>query len=353
MKPPRPLSNRDQDSGPLRKRGRTVALLFALAIPCVLAPAQVTQLLDLTVLNGSHAGARERARELRNPGSAAGPAPLSGLVRSRGRVELAVPRQFKVLTRWGGDRARRHQADPLGAGLVQRERAREQPRRSTTSRSAGPRHMAGSRPSDQMNQIEVHTGPNTWFRIYKWQFRLFDAAVVNGVPLVNPGRLDMMALERARHSRDHRDRPRRVRGLPVGPLRRPSARHARPAALHLPVVLLLRAIGRHGRLPPRESERVRSLLGRHPGRRAALRLALSRPARDRRRGVLAHDGHGGPPAGGDAGLRPQPELRSRPTRPTPWTSGPGSASTRPWTGRRSVPETDSRVPSTSRARRAA
>ena len=106
--------------------------LRPLVVLLLLATTQAqVQLLDLKVLNGARPGARERARELRDPGrrSRRSSTTWTGS-RSSTRPTRPSPRQFKVLTRWGGDRERHHQADPLGARLVQRERARE--RRTAT-----------------------------------------------------------------------------------------------------------------------------------------------------------------------------------------------------------------------------
>jgi hypothetical protein len=169
-------------------RRTAIAVVLFAGLSAALCPAQV-QILDLKVLNGSNQARVDEPVSFGVPIPKAAQLNYIDWFQVVDAANQTVAAQFKVLTRWDGDR--NDVTKPIRWALVTFKA-------NVPANSNSTYYIALNAPpasgaiwaSDQMNQIEVHTGPNTWFRIYKWQFHLFDAAVVNGVPLVNPGRID-------------------------------------------------------------------------------------------------------------------------------------------------------------------
>ena len=168
-------------------RHSVLVLLLLAALPSLARAQAVQTILPLTVMNGSD---EPRVNE---PVSFGVPVGQENQVYGLDFLQIVdsnlqpIPRQFKVLTRWGG--ARDDTSKPIRWALVTFNA--NVPANGTATYYAalgGPPAPGGLYAADLAPYIEVHTTPTTYFRISKSAFTLFDAAVVNGTPVVTPGR---------------------------------------------------------------------------------------------------------------------------------------------------------------------
>jgi hypothetical protein len=169
-----------------------VSLCLLVAMVLSGAAAAQVHLLDLKVLNGSDQARVNEPVSFGIPVAEQADLYYLDWFQVVDASNQVVPAQFKVLTRWGGERG--DLTKPIRWALVSF-------RATVPANSHAMYYITHGAPpapgelwaSDQMHHIEVHTGPNTWFKIYKWQFHLFEGAIVNGVSLVNPGRIDFVS----------------------------------------------------------------------------------------------------------------------------------------------------------------
>ncbi len=168
---------------------RQIAVFFFLVTA---AYAQVrTPLLPLKIKNGTDiARTNERV-------SVSVPFPdnypvysAAALCITTGQENQPVAHQAKVLSRWGGDRT--DTSKPLK--WVQFMFAATVPANgeATYQVSSGLGIPGQLYAQQDMNEIRIFTGPNSWFKIPRLTFAPFKEAVVNGVTVVNqPGGLSM------------------------------------------------------------------------------------------------------------------------------------------------------------------
>jgi hypothetical protein len=170
----------------------TAAAVLAIVVFVELpATAQVVHFLDLKVINGANQARTNEPVSFGFPIAKVNNVFTCAYFQVLDASDHAVPAQYKVLSRWGGDRS--DATKPFRWVLVSFPATVPALGTATYRLGLGAPSVHGDLyAADHMNDIEVHTGPTTFFRIYKWQFRLFDTAVVNGTAVAGPGHLDMV-----------------------------------------------------------------------------------------------------------------------------------------------------------------